>query len=174
MQSALSQLLITEHDVILDAGDFISLNGDLWKTNPDEYEKNVKQLLTFFSVYADEYHHHKEEEILFPAISKKSETVAAGIVEELLEHHENFRLLIGQIKTAMGIKDFAKTQELLEKYINLLKDHIAVENDELFPMADDVFNSVELDRLYHKCLDKDSEMGIDRKAEFSNLIKILK
>ena len=74
----------------------------------------------------------------------------------------------------MGIKDFAKTQELLEKYINLLKDHIAVENDELFPMADDVFNSVELDRLYHKCLDKDSEMGIDRKAEFSNLIKILK
>lgn len=171
MQSLLSQLLITEHDVILDAGDFISLNGDLWKTNPEEYEQNVKQLLNFFSVYADEYHHQKEEEILFPAISKKSETVAAGIVEELLEHHENFRLLIRQIKTTLVNKDFSKTQQLFEKYINLLKDHIAVENDELFPMADDIFNYDELDKLYHKCIDKDREIGTSRKEEFGSRIK---
>lgn len=174
MQSLLSQLLINEHDVILDAGDFISLNSPLWKSNPEEYIQNIKQLIDFFSIYADEYHHHKEEEILFPAIRKKSETVAAGIVEELLEHHENFRLLIGQIKTALVIKDFAKTQELLETYINLLKDHIAVENDELFPMADDVFNQDELDKLYHRCIDKDMEMGISRKEEFGNLLKTLK
>lgn len=171
MQSPLSQLLIREHDVIQEAGGLISLNRGLWRTSPVEYEQKVNLLLDFFSLYADEYHHRKEEEIVFPAIGKKNELISGGIVQELLEHHEYFRALTGKIKISLEAKEFGETQELLETYITILKDHIAVENDELFPMADDIFNSEELEKLYHKCIDKDREMGFSLKEEWEDRIK---
>lgn len=173
MQSSLSELFIAEHDVILEAGNLISLNANLWKSSPAGYKKRVDELLDFFSVYADKFHHHKEEEILFPAISNKSETTGAGIVQELNEHHEEFRHLMQQIRAALYIDDFASTQKLLESYITKLKDHIAVENDELFPMADDIFSKDELDKLYYKCIDIDRDLGVNQKEELENLIKKL-
>jgi len=173
MQSTLSELFIAEHDVILGAGDLIALNKNQWKSDTEEFEKMVNKLLDFFSVYADQFHHYKEEEILFPAIINKSETTGAGIVYELIEHHEEFRQLMQQIRAALAIRDFASTQLLLETYISKLKDHIAVENDELFPMTDDMLSKDELDKLYYKCIDKDREMGFIQKEELEDLIKKL-
>ncbi len=173
MQSTLSELFIAEHDVILEAGNLISVNRNLWKSNPAEYKEKVILLLDFFSIYADQFHHHKEEEILFPAISKMSELAGVGIVAELNEHHEDFRLLMQKIRAAFAIHDFTSTQQLLELYIGKLKDHIAVENDELFPMADDIFSRDELDKLYYKCIDLDEGMGKIQKKELEELIKNL-
>ena len=173
MQSSLSELFIAEHDVILGAGELIALKRNQWKTDVAGYEQLVGQLLDFFTVYADQFHHFKEEEILFPAIAMKSETTGTGIVTELMEHHEEFRLLMRQIREALALQDFALTQQLLEAYITKLKDHIAVENDELFPMADDLFSQDELDRLYYKCVDKDRELGVIQKEELEGLIKKL-
>ena len=171
MQSTLSELFIAEHDVILGAGDLIILNRNQWRSDPAGYEKMLNKLLDFFSVYADIFHHYKEEEILFPAVINKSETTGTGIVQELIEHHEEFRQLMQQIRAALDIKDFASTQLLLESYIGKLKDHIAVENGELFPMTDDMLSKDELDKLYYKCVDKDREMGLIQKEVFEDLIK---
>jgi hemerythrin-like domain-containing protein len=173
MQSSLSELFIAEHDFILGAGDLITLNRSQWKSDPAAYEQMVKQLLGFFSIYADQFHHCKEEEILFPAIINKSETTGDSIVAELTGHHEEFRLLMQQIRTALTQHDFASTQQLLESYISKLNDHIAVENDELFPMAENIFSKDELDKLYYKCIDKDLEMGLIQKEELEDLIKNL-
>lgn len=173
MKTLLSQLLTREHDVILKAGEIISQQNNAWLTSPTEYEQKARQLLNFFSVFADEYHHQKEEEILFPAISKINEVVGAGIVNELNEHHEEFRLLMSEIRNALNRKDFVSTQGQLESYLNKLKDHIAVENDELFPMAEDLLSQDELDKLYYKCIDKDNESGIDRKQALEQFIKNL-
>ena len=127
-------------------------------------------MLVFFSTYADKIHHYKEEEILFPEISKKSEIAGIGIVSELSEHHEEFRLMIQEIRSAMAIQDFESAQHLLESYIHQLRDHIAAENEELFPMAEDIFSKEEMDLLYYKCIDKDQEMGIGQKEEMEDLI----
>jgi hemerythrin-like domain-containing protein len=171
MPSSLSELFIAEHEVILEAGNLISLNANLWKSNPAEYQKRVNELLDFFSVYADKFHHCKEEEILFPAISKKSETTGTGMVGELNDHHGEFRHLMQQIRAALYTDDFADTQKFLESYISRLKDHIAAENDELFPMADAIFSDDELEKLFYKCIDKDRELGITLKEAFENIIK---
>lgn len=173
MQSTLSELFIAEHDVILGAGNLISLHENLWRTEPRRYENLVKKLLDFFAVYADQFHHFKEEEILFPAIRKKNEITGTGMVSELIDHHEEFRQLMKEIREALGKKDFESTQQLLESYISRLKDHIAAENDELFPMADDLFSRPELEIMYHKCLDWDREMGHRKKEELENMIKNL-
>jgi hemerythrin-like domain-containing protein len=173
MESTLSELFIAEHDVILATGDLIILNRSLWKSDPAGYEGLVKQVLNFFSNYADKFHHYKEEEILFPAISKKSEITGDAIVQELTGHHEEFRLQMQQIRTALAAHDFESAQQLLESYINELNDHIAVENDELFPMTDDIFSKDELEKLYYQCIDKDEELGKAQKMVLEYRIKKL-
>lgn len=59
-------------------------------------------------------------------------------------------------------------------YMQSLKDHIAAENDELFPMADDLLSPDEIDKLYYRCIDKDEELGVERKKEFENNINKFK
>ena len=90
MQTSLSELLVAEHNVILEAGKLIESSNKLWETDPVAYSKQVSFLTDFFSEYGDEFHHQKEEEILFPAINKANEMVGASIVSELIEHHEDF------------------------------------------------------------------------------------
>lgn len=171
MQSFLSELLINEHDVIQNVGRYIVEKENYWEDNPDDYARIVYKLLDFFKVYSDEYHHIKEEEILFPALAKKNDVVSNGIVQELVEHHEQFREMVANIRNSLALNDFATTQKLLEEYIEMLQDHIAVENDELFPMVDNIFSPDELEKLYYKCLDKDNELGLQRKEDFKDIIK---
>ena len=170
MQTSLSELLINEHNVILEAGKLIESSNKLWETDPVAYSKQVSFLTDFFSEYGDEFHHQKEEEILFPAINKANEMVGASIVSELIEHHEDFRNLLQKIRNACTQQDYVSAQKYLETYLQSLKDHIAAENDELFPMADDLFSPDEIERLYYRCIDKDEELGVARKQEFENHI----
>ncbi|HWR33116.1 MAG TPA: hemerythrin domain-containing protein [Chitinophagaceae bacterium] len=174
MQTSLSELLMTEHNVILEAGKLVESNNKLWESDPSAYKEFVNYLFGFFSVYADEFHHQKEEEILFPAISKVNEMAGMSIVQELAEQHEDFRQLVQEIRIVFDRQDYAATQQYLESYMDKLRDHIAAENDELFPMADDILSAEEIDRLYFKCIDKDEELGIVRKKDYEEQIKMLK
>ena len=171
MLSELYRLLVGEHDIILKAGDNISTLKNSWNSDPEEYKQRINQLLDFFTVYADKYHHLKEEEILFPAMSKKNEIVAGSIIQELLDHHESFRLLLGNIRVALEDENYELTHELLEEYVSTLQEHIAVENDELFPMADNLFTENELENMFYKCVDMDKELGLDHKEEWAAVIK---
>ena len=173
MQTSISSLFMAEHNVILEAGKLIESNHTLWETDPSAYKELVNYLLDFFSVYADEFHHQKEEEILFPAISKANEMTGLSIVGELTEQHEDFRLLVQQIHTALSRQDYASAQQYLKAYIDKLRDHIAAENDELFPMADTILSADEIDKLYYRCIDKDEELGRGRKNNYEEQIKKL-
>jgi hemerythrin-like domain-containing protein len=174
MKSFLSQLLLSEHSVILQAEDLISANNELWLSNPAEYEDAINQLLVFFTEFADEFHHAKEEEILFPEISKRNELSGQGIISELLEQHETFRECAQDIRSALKVKDYNTVQTVFEKYISDLKDHIAIENDELFPMAESLFTTDELETLYFRSLDKDNMLGMGRKEELINFVQNFK
>lgn len=171
MKSFLSQLLLTEHGVILSAEDLITSLEDSWKSNPHEYQNQIKQLISFFKIYGDEYHHQKEEDILFPAIYMKSEMSGNGIVQELIEQHEYFRDILNTIQLALDVEDYANAEKLLKKYINDLKDHIAIENNELLPMTENLFTNDELEKLYYRSLDKDRMLGLEKKEELVHFIQ---
>lgn len=168
MQSTLSQLLVAEHDIILKATMRILSMGTRWESNPTEYHIEAVKMLDFLSLYADTFHHHKEEEIVFPALSRKNDLVGAGIIPELTEHHEDFRMMTQHIRQKLDSHDYALVQKYFEVYIRKLKEHIAVENDELFPMAETMFTRLELDNLYYQCLDKDRELGNKLKEELES------
>ena len=173
MQTSLSELLVAEHNVILKAAKLIESNNRLWETDLSAYRAFVNFFIEFISVYADEFHHHKEEEILFPAISKVNEQTGLSMVQELTEHHEEFRMLAQEIRNKFARQEYASTQQYLELYMNKLREHIAAENDELFPMADGILSARESERLYYQCIDKDEELGKTRKMDYEEQIKKL-
>ncbi len=171
MQSFLSQLLIKEHDVIQEIGNVVTSQNAFWLSDPKGYENNINRLALFFIHYADEFHHKKEEDILFPALQKKNESTGNAIVLELVEQHEFFRDLLQNIRRELKLQNYEIVQSLFETYINSLKDHIAIENDELFPMMDDLCSKDELQRLYYSCIDQETALGLPRKTELENLSK---
>jgi hemerythrin-like domain-containing protein len=114
------------------------------------YEDTVRQLISFFRSYADKYHHYKEEKILFPEMSKRNELLMDGAIKEMLENHEDFREMIRGIEQFLDEKNYSGARQQLEKYTEALLNHIAVENDEVFLMAESIFTEEELKKISHR------------------------
>lgn len=171
MTSKAIQTLMDEHEVISDVENIIVMLRNYWEIDAGEYEKCVHSLIQFFREYSDKYHHQKEEEVLFPEIKAHHEFIQTDIIDELFMHHDDFRSNVDSIETAIKDKEYDKTQKLLSVYINELLDHIAIEDDELFVMADTLLSEDQLEIVYHKCNDIDLELGVERKEELAAIIK---
>ena len=156
------ELLYDEHEIIMDA---ISVAKELRKKieQPELYEQQVFALISFFREYADKYHHYKEEEILFPEMIKANELLESGVVKEMLDNHEDFRVLIAGIETLTKEKKYTSAQDTLAEYVEALTDHIAVENEEVFEIATTLFSEKELENIYFKFKDIDYELGENNK-----------
>lgn len=169
MKNNPTEILKKEHDKIELADYAINRMNGLWERDEATYIKLVQQLLLFFKEYSDIYHHHKEEEILFPMMRDNPDFVLHDIIMELEEHHDMFRSYAADIKEALEEKKYDLVQSTLGKYINQLLDHIAVENDELFIMAENLFDERDLETMYFRFLDIDRELTESRKAELENI-----
>lgn len=162
-------LLMDEHDIIMQANEAINLLDNLWVTDPENYKKNAELLLRFFGEYSDKFHHQKEEMVLFDEMNNHPEFILQEIIGELEEHHEMFREYAREIKEALEADDYPETHKVFKKYINELQDHIAVENDELFSMADSLFSEDELDKIYFRFKDIDMELNESEKIELAKI-----
>ncbi len=159
------QLLMQEHDIILKAGPVIRTLATLASSNPETYAEKLDQLLSFFVRYSDQYHHYKEEQVLFQQLRDNPEFMLTDIIEELEDHHESFRDSVRLIREAMEQKNWPQAQQLLEQYFERLQDHIAIENDELFHMTENLFTRAELERMYFLFEDVDRELGLSGKEQ---------
>ena len=54
--------------------------------------------------------------------------------------------------------------------MNDLLDHIAVENDELFVLTENIISEDELEKIYFLFEDLDREMGLDKKLKLESLV----
>lgn len=159
------ETLFAEHGTIMLAIDIANRAATLVGKNDKQYDKAVRQLLDFFKDYADGLHHHKEEEIFFPAMADKNEFLAEGVLKEMLENHEDFRIMINDIRTALDNKDYKHAEHNLKKYTEALLNHIAVENEEVFQMAESLFSEEELNKIYYRFDDFERECGREKKQE---------
>jgi len=112
-----------------------------------------EKFVEFFRGFADHCHHCKEEDRLFPVL------VSAGIPKEggpigcMLAEHEQARAYVGAIAeriapAAQG--DAAALRFVLDQgefYIDLLRNHIAKEDNVLFNMADTVLTGPAVEGL---------------------------
>jgi hemerythrin-like domain-containing protein len=103
--------------------------------------KSARQALDFFQAFADRCHHAKEENCLFPMLEAKGFPPQGGPTAAMrAEHHAGRECLQGmteQLEGAMAgdramLLHFAR---YAHDYIHLLREHIAKEDQRLFPMA---------------------------------------
>ncbi len=165
------KVLFDEHDIILSAIAIAKDAGRLIENNEAAYEILIRELIGFFREYADQYHHYKEEQILFPEMSKKNELLEEGVIQEMFEHHTDFRSMIKSIEIFLNSKDYVQAQLELNNYSEALLDHIAVENDEVFQIAETLFDTDELEKIFFRFEDCDRELGDANKTKLVNQLK---
>jgi hemerythrin-like domain-containing protein len=161
MQNNPITTMLDEHSLISSSEEIIQTLKNKWTSDPENYQETVLDLLVFFREYADGVHHRKEEEVLFPAIRNHPDFVLQDIIDELESHHADFREYAALIKDFVNEKDYEMSYKILCKYVDELLDHIAIENDELFVMAENLMDEGQLEEIYFNFKDIDMEVGED-------------
>ena len=167
------EVLYNEHAIIKSIINYRGKISAIAISDPVKFKKIIIELIGFFRNYADKFHHYKEEKLLFPLMCEKNELLENSIIEEMLDNHRDFRELVKQIESAANTGNYEKSSQLLFKYTELLLDHIAVEDEELFQMAETLFDESELEKLYFDFEDIDRELGTGRKKDYENLKETL-
>ncbi len=163
------KVLTREHENIKRAIDNThALFADIEAGNVDISEMNER--ITFFRTYADGYHHHKEEEVLFPEMIKRNEMLEYGVIHEMLQNHEDFREMLADLEEAVNASDIQGAKKKFEAYSEALLEHIAVEDEEVFQIAETIMSEDELLTILYRFEDCDRELGVDEKKDWESKI----
>ena len=174
MENNPAEMLLDEHEIIKSVENTIYAMDLLWEKDPEKYKSLISRMLYFFKEYSDRFHHYKEEQILFPEMRNHPDFLLSEILDELEDHHKMFREYTAEIIDLMEQNQFEKAHAILKKYINNLLDHIAVENDELFSMAENLFSKNQFESIYFRCKDIDRELGEAYKKDLEKIPQELK
>lgn len=129
-----TQVLREEHRVILRALDVLEAAVARLAAGGAVPAGWWPDLIRWLRTFADRTHHAKEEQVLFPAMIKAGVPSEGGPVAVMLEEHVQGRGLVQAMDAAGPAGGVRPARE----YVELLRQHIAKENDIVFPLADAV------------------------------------
>jgi hemerythrin-like domain-containing protein len=103
-----------------------------------------RAFVEFFRTFADREHHAREEGTLFPWLEARGFSRHAGPIAVMLAEHDEGRTLLAtlerEIEASQAGAGHARSRSGLlqaaERYVALLSEHIAKEDNVLFPLAD--------------------------------------
>jgi hemerythrin-like domain-containing protein len=107
----------------------------------------------FIRGFADGRHHIKEERVLFTVMAGCGVEVHGGPIGVMLDEHEQARTYtraMGEAAQKLDAGDESAAKAVVrsaQNYCALLREHIAKEDNILFPMADDVIPEDQLPKL---------------------------
>ena len=113
-------------------------------TDPDiaDYEEVVDLIRNF----ADGLHHAKEETLFFPLMAERGFSMKQGPIAMMLSEHEQGRNYVKRISENIRLlkeRDLSALNMIYRNmlgYCELLRNHIAKENNVLFRMADNALS----------------------------------
>ena len=114
---------------------------------------SARDAIAFLRTFADGCHHLKEESRLFPALERCGLPPQAGPTAVMRHEHEVGRAFIRKMEeyaTASEKGDPAAADRFAfeaRSYVDLLREHIAKEEQVLFPMADRMLPAAVHDEL---------------------------
>ena len=134
------EILVGEHDSILK---MIEVTRTILNTNDERINlEHIEQIVDFIKNFADKYHHLKEEDILFVEMEKHGMSREVGPIAMMIhEHNEgrNYIKLAGESIEKFKDGDRSSFEQIkynLLNYCELLTNHIAKENNILYPMSE--------------------------------------
>jgi hemerythrin-like domain-containing protein len=144
-----TQTLRHEHDAILRMLDATEETARQLAAGEPVEPRILDGLLEFFRMFADQCHHGKEEDLLFPKLQEKGMPREMGPIGVMLLEHDQGRALVRQMNQAAS--DYKKGQtgaaarwsDAARAYAELLREHIAKENNILFVMAERMLTAEE-------------------------------
>lgn len=137
--------LMHEHQVILVVLDGAQKEVDYIRFTGKVHGEKVEEMLDFFRTFADRCHHAKEEKLLFQRMSDKGMPTESGPIAVMLHEHDLGRARLKAISEALPDAEQGDTAaaevvaDNLQGYANLLRSHIAKEDDILYPIAERMF-----------------------------------
>jgi hemerythrin-like domain-containing protein len=146
-------ILRKEHDAILKMLDATEEAARRIEAGQAVAPETLEGLLEFFRLFADRCHHGKEEDLLFPLLESRGLPRHGGPTGVMLREHDQGRALVRQMVEAVeasksGAGDApARWAEAARAYAELLRAHIAKENDILFVMAENILSPEEQSHL---------------------------
>lgn len=145
--------LVQEHERILGVLAALQSFTAFHVEKTPEPRESLRGFVQFFREYLDGFHHGKEENVLFPAMVNAGLPVDAGPVGCMLGEHDLGRNMLGPLKAlGDGSGDLTPSEigmlgEISVGYAQLLVNHIAKENQMLYPMAERMLTPTQLDAL---------------------------
>jgi hemerythrin-like domain-containing protein len=146
-------MLTAEHRAIereLDV--LVDIAADLEKHAPVPLE-TAEALVDFLQRVADGVHHRKEEELLFPLLAERGVKPDESVIQPLLQQHESGRFHVRRMREALARLERGDRQAAFEFasyariYAEMLRSHIQVEDEILYPAAARVLTSSDDQRL---------------------------
>jgi hemerythrin-like domain-containing protein len=173
-------ILSHEHEVILLMLDATEEVARLLDRGDEVSPETLDGLLEFFRVFADRCHYGKEEALLLPKLEKRGLRRDAGPTGAMLQEHEQGRWLLREMAAAALAYAAGNAEARLSwiaaarGYAHLLRQHIAKENEVLFPIAEKLLTEAE-QREIAAGFDKVEEetMGTGTHGRLHNLMEKL-
>ena len=144
-----TKILMDEHRVIERVLAGMDIASSRLASGESIRERFFLDAADFIKGFADGCHHKKEEGILFPAMAAAGVPKEGGPIGVMLAEHEEGRRLTRAMRAAaerlLAGETLAKEAIAANarSYVALLRQHIAKEDNVLFPMADRVIPSTD-------------------------------
>ena len=165
MQTTLraTQILKAEHDVILNVLDCLEKHADHAESSGKLDAGTSRDLLHLLGTFADKCHHGKEEGALFPLLVRRGLPENVGPLAVMLSEHRTGRTEIAGMREAVVAWDAGHAGAARQfaahayAYVELLRDHIAKENNVLFPMADGMLSEADQEEVLERFTSVESD-----------------
>jgi hemerythrin-like domain-containing protein len=133
--------------------------------------------IEFFAGFADKRHHAKEERCLFPMLAGKKDIIRNGPVKVLTSEHESGRYFIKELRE--GVAGLAagesnatsRIRRALFLYAQMLRKHIAKEEEIVFLLAQVLLSDSEIQALVEAFGRLDSASGAGDLEAFLGLVR---
>jgi hemerythrin-like domain-containing protein len=148
--------LVRDHEVILGVLDGLEARLRAAQATGTLDATFVREAVAFSQGFVDRCHHGKEEHCLFPCLERRGVPREGGPIGVMLAEHEMGRQLVRRIAEAVGRYEggqgsLGEVLDLAWQYVELLRAHIAKENEVLFPLGEavlDVADDADVGRCY--------------------------
>lgn len=141
---------------------------------------HLETIVDLIRNFADGLHHAKEEQLLFPKMVEKGFSFEQGPIAVMMNDHVNGRKYVkGMVDNINLYRDGNKDAlpiifDYMRAYIDLLRAHIAKENNILFRMADNAFSPDEQQLLLEQFAKAESNFTIGTSTgDYINRIELL-
>jgi hemerythrin-like domain-containing protein len=142
---------------------------------------HLEELADFFHTFVDKCHHAKEEEMLFVAIKDSLDPSDGDRIGALIKDHVTGRNFVrdlsyaisdykaGDARAARDVVRYART------YMTLLNQHIDIEDNVLYPIADRRLTEKKQEELFRDFERlEEEEVGHGKHQEFHQMVNKLK